>query len=286
MGLPTVSKDGTPLLLHMPSPSIYLRETNALVLSYGPFKRAGYKVDWKEGTVDDPHDGGKLHTPDGQRIPLRFEKDLWHLPVFATPGRAARKQVPVTTSNHFGLLTDNVSEPPLHPVPKLWTSADIQTNHEAWCHPGTTKSDAIITTYPDLHPKDPRYRADVRKHKCPVCDLMKGARTYRKSKHMKQKALKKVLMKGQPSRDEELLTAIASQGVPSVCSTHPPQKRVRFAPDTKAVSLLHEDDPLQAIQTEAGHVMHIDHTHSIALGENGGKSYFIFVVYGVEFMWA
>mmetsp|Transcript_18485 Transcript_18485/g.37521 ORF Transcript_18485/g.37521 Transcript_18485/m.37521 type:complete len:200 (+) Transcript_18485:493-1092(+) len=171
-----------------------------------------------------PNDGGYLRTPDGVRIPLRLENDLWHLPVFATPTSTARvctlrKDPPMPESvNTFDILAEDDSEPTCYPVappaPTPWTQADIQTAHEAWCHPGTSKTDAIINCYPDLYPKDPRYRAAVRKHRCPVCDLMKGARTYRKSKRMKTKKGKKTTPEG------ALLSSIASCEPASVCSHH------------------------------------------------------------------
>mmetsp|Transcript_29764 Transcript_29764/g.61154 ORF Transcript_29764/g.61154 Transcript_29764/m.61154 type:complete len:261 (+) Transcript_29764:291-1073(+) len=41
---------------------------------------------------------------------------------------------------------------------------------------------------PELFPKDKKFRAAARHHRCPVCDLMKGARHYRKSRRMKTKA--------------------------------------------------------------------------------------------------
>mmetsp|Transcript_18482 Transcript_18482/g.37510 ORF Transcript_18482/g.37510 Transcript_18482/m.37510 type:complete len:144 (+) Transcript_18482:377-808(+) len=143
------------------------------------------------------------------------------MPVYAPPTHAvkacsARTPSPTPLSaNTYAALTDDVSEPPRYPVPppapKPWTLADIQTDHEAWCHPGTSKTDEIITTYSDSYPKDPRYRAEVRKHRCPVCDLMKGARTYQKSKRMKSKALQK-----KKTPEDKLLTAIASHSVAPV----------------------------------------------------------------------
>jgi len=51
-----------------------------------------------------------------------------------------------------------------------WTHEDIETSHNAWSHPGATKMDDIIVAYPEHFPKDPKYRAAARKHRCPVCD--------------------------------------------------------------------------------------------------------------------
>mmetsp|Transcript_18493 Transcript_18493/g.37553 ORF Transcript_18493/g.37553 Transcript_18493/m.37553 type:complete len:249 (-) Transcript_18493:288-1034(-) len=231
MGLPTVASDGTPLLLHVPRPSILMPEANSLILSYGALKRAGYK--WRESTSRNVEDSGYLETPGGACIALWFEKDLWHLPVFAQPAHTVRactlrkpSNTPVSV-NTYSALADDDSEPPCYhsyPVipsaPKPWTQAEIQSDHEAWCHPGTTKTDAIIATYPDRYPKDPRYRAEVCKHRCPVCNLMKGARTYRKSKRMKSKMKLKALRK-KKTPDEELLTAIANHSVAPACPTHP-----------------------------------------------------------------
>jgi len=136
-----------------------------------------------------------------------------------------------------------------------WAATDIQTSHEAWGHPGHSKYDAIITTYPDIFPEDKKYRAAARQHRCPVCDLMKGARHYRKSKRMKQKLARDHQRKHAPQQaarasilqqhlppDPYAATAVALHGQASVCDAHKPCRRVRFASDTVEHRLLPEDD--------------------------------------------
>jgi len=129
---------------------------------------------------------------------MRFDADLWHLPLFADPSKAARPPTnlvskPVLTSNPFALLTDDVSEPVRYPVlaNTRWSQADIEEAHDSWCHPGSSMFDEITQQYPDLFPHDPQFRTAARKHRCPVCSLMKGARTYRQSKWMAEKKKKR-----------------------------------------------------------------------------------------------
>ena len=162
----------------MPGPSILHDSANSVLLALSPFKRAGYKLEEKEGTAQDPHDGGHLLTPDGKRIALSFKDDLWHLPLYAAPVHTARPPAAARhpsaaachttcSANPFALLTDDpVSEPPSYPVPydARWTAADITESHETWCHPGHSVYDEIVTEYPNLFPKDPKYRAAARQH--------------------------------------------------------------------------------------------------------------------------
>mmetsp|Transcript_4659 Transcript_4659/g.9294 ORF Transcript_4659/g.9294 Transcript_4659/m.9294 type:complete len:152 (-) Transcript_4659:87-542(-) len=110
-------------------------------------------------------------------------------------------------------------------------------------------------------------------------------RPYRKSKRMKQKAAKQ----RKPAASPDVPAAIAQHGAASICTAHTDHRRVRFAPDTKGVSRLPTDDFLHAFQvhgTEEGHVLHIDHAHSIAVGEKGEKYFLMMVIDGKDFMWA
>jgi len=252
-----VTTDGTPLLIEVPGPSILHRPANSVILALGPWKRAGYRLEEKEGTADNPRDGGYLVTPDGQRITLEFEDDLWHLPLYAQPTSTARPPVSARptpppaasrsarTANPFAVLTDDeTSAPPCYPVPftARWTTEDIAESHDAWCHPGHSVYDAITQEYPDLFPKDPKYRAAARQHACPVCTLMKGARAYRKSKRMKEKE-RKGRRRAPPDPSPPLTSAAAAT------SPTPPEARrkIRFAPDTKDVTRLGRDDFLHAL---------------------------------------
>jgi len=201
------------VILQLPGPSILHEKSNSVLLAYGP-----------------------LQTPDGAKIPLRFEDDLWHLPVYATPkaGKARRQQHPATpvptqlSANRFAVLEDCDTEPTRHVVPRAahWSTEDISTSHESWGHPEHSKYDEILCHYPHLFPRDPKYRTEARKHCCPVYDLMKGARTYSKSKRMKAKGRKE---KGgvtqpatrstiRPHAEADAPTAIAQHGAASILS--------------------------------------------------------------------
>jgi len=188
-----------------------------------------------------------------------------------------------------------------------WTEADLQTSHEAWAHPGHSKFDSIITHYPDLFPRDKTYRARARHLRCPVCDLMKGARHYRKSKRMKVKAARDSARKHKQAAHASILRSssapepdtavhVAQQGGASVCTDHAAPRRVRFAPDTVEHCKLPKDDFLRAYQTstplsrlscyKAQHDLHVDYAHSISIGYKNEAYYLVMVIDRVDFLWA
>jgi len=174
LGIPTVTKDGEPLLLEVQGPSLLNKGANGVLLAHGPLQRAGFTVALRAGTRHNPHDGGYIRIPDGRVVMLRFENDLYYLPVHtpvksASYSRGTRPTPALTPSpNPFAPLTED-------PLTCGWTSVDITTSHNSWCHPGASKTDAIIVQYPELFPKDPKYRAAAREHRCPICDLAVSA---------------------------------------------------------------------------------------------------------------
>eukprot|EP00961_Rhodomonas_salina_P280490 3789021-Rhodomonas_salina.1 len=150
MGLPTVTTAGEPILFRVPGPAILKEGANAILLAVGPMKRAGIKVEWREGTPRDPQDGGYIQLGDGRLIAMTFKNDLWHLPVFATasppPGRPAATSPAVRTvttspvsgpnrfysTNRFSVLAGLTDEQnrdtlkaPKHRKKTGWTEADI-----------------------------------------------------------------------------------------------------------------------------------------------------------------
>ena len=267
MGLSTISTNDTPVNVSVPGPSILLENANSVIIVYGPFKRAGYKINWKEGTTTNPEDGGTMTTPTGDVIPLTFKNDLWHLPIYSVPTKTVRPRTLAArttltcSANSFDALTDCDREPTWYTVkPPTWTTADIQTSHEEWCHPGHSKYDQIQGEYPGLFPKDSRYRTAARNHQCPVCALMKGSRTYRKSKKMKEKKVRR----GDAAQHKlSAAASIAQQGA-TVCPSHAPQPRVCFSASTVSTPQLHQDDFLKAFNATGEHVLHIDHAHTIS----------------------
>jgi len=89
-----------------------------------------------------------------------------------------------------------------------------------------------------------------------------------------------------PSDTSPPLTSAAAATSPAPSDQPPVRRKVRFAPDTKNVTRLSDDDFLRAFGGELGHVLHIDHAHSIAIGEKGERYYLMMVVDGVDFLWA
>jgi len=263
VGIPTVTRDGEPLLITIPGPSLLHTGANGLLLAHGPMQRAGFDIKMRPGNRHNPYDGGYIRIPDGRVISLRFENDLYYLPVHtpvtkpvAHPKRRVSMCALQPSPNPYQQLQDDSTDP----LTCGWTTADLTTSHNAWGHPGTSKTDQIIATYPELFPKDPAYRAAARERRCPICDLMKGTRKYRKSKRMKQKQRKCANCVLQSAH-----LPVNSEATARVCAAHGAPKRVRFAPDTSTRTRLAEDDFLHAFQARSNLVMVID---------------------GIDFLWA
>ena len=168
------------------------------------------------------------------------------------PARCLRPAQPLRPSpNPFCLLQDDTADPT--PAERLcqWTEKELQTSHEAWCHPGHSKFDEILGAHPEHFPKDPAFRTAAHKLWCPVCDLVKGSRKYRKSARMKLKQARKQTATSSILRDTveaEVPTALSGGGAARVYAAHRDHRRVRFAPDTASRSRLADDDFLHAFQ--------------------------------------
>eukprot|EP00961_Rhodomonas_salina_P182295 2461031-Rhodomonas_salina.1 len=76
---------------------------------------------------------------------------------------------------------------------------------------------------------------------------MKGARKYRKSKRQKGKEAERKAVERQSDAASELAAATADSPSPvPLADAGAPLRSVRFAPDTKSISRLADDDFLQA----------------------------------------
>eukprot|EP00961_Rhodomonas_salina_P167898 2263429-Rhodomonas_salina.1 len=80
MGLPAITTAGEHVIIDVSGPCVLQKQGNALILTYALLKRHGYLVEWAEGTAKHPHFGGYLFLPDGRRIKLGFDNDLYYLP--------------------------------------------------------------------------------------------------------------------------------------------------------------------------------------------------------------
>mmetsp|Transcript_60990 Transcript_60990/g.125733 ORF Transcript_60990/g.125733 Transcript_60990/m.125733 type:complete len:211 (-) Transcript_60990:228-860(-) len=157
--IPTVSRDGEPLLLHVPGPSILHTGAHGLLLSHSRWQKAGFDITLRPGNKHNPRDGGFIRTPEGHVINLDFRDDLYYLPVH-TPAKPSRTNhlraltsaaPPVPSSNPYSLLEDDDTDPSLCG----WTAADIDTSHRAWCHPVVPEAPTRVC---DDHPPPKRVR--------------------------------------------------------------------------------------------------------------------------------
>eukprot|EP00961_Rhodomonas_salina_P275900 3727070-Rhodomonas_salina.1 len=318
MALPTLLTSGEHVVIEIPGTSVLQPDANALIVPHALLERHRYKFNLKQGNALDPTFGGHLRIPDGRKVQLLFENDLYYLPVHAPRSKTKSPSVALPqalSSNRFELLSDDedvqLMPPPDHqppPLVSLWTADDVITSHNAWCHPCKSKSVEILDYHHQLFPKDKEYRRAVREHchSCPVCVLMKEARQYRKSRRQRCEEAKTKTERRKhraTAKPAPALTALhsASSGIlRSHCPKAPLQSLLRFAPDTCLVSTLSEDDFLQAFGAnrevqrvedvdsaeQPERTLHIDHAHTIALGHGNEGYYLIIVVDGVDFLWA
>eukprot|EP00961_Rhodomonas_salina_P080915 1088484-Rhodomonas_salina.1 len=136
MALPAITTAGEHIVIDVPWPCVLQKQGNSLILAYAQLKRHGYRVEWAEGTAKHPHFGGYLYFPNGRCIKLRFDNDLYYLPVHAptlvSPAKTPKSQPALQLSaNRFALLADEDEEPAMPPpmcappvLTSLWTSAD------------------------------------------------------------------------------------------------------------------------------------------------------------------
>ena len=117
--------------------------------------------------------------------------------------------------------------------------------HNHWCHPLNSKMEMIVRWYKRKEFPNGFLKA-LKKFKCKICNLCKGARVYRQSKRMAKKITKHATKGGKLNEK---------------C----------FASEVDM-----EEDLLKAINEDGE--LHLDHTHSISVGYHNKKCYLIFVV--------
>eukprot|EP00961_Rhodomonas_salina_P235921 3188412-Rhodomonas_salina.1 len=286
------------------------KDCNTSILAYAPssLKLHGYSIELLEGTAKHPNFGCFLYLPDNQRVKLWYYNNLYYLPVHtptSTVTRAAKVQQrqPALKASVKQQMPPQTTPPPTLSV--LWTALDVEASHNSWCHPGESKATEIVDQYPDLFPKDKAYLKAVQEHTgtCPVCYLMKGAHKYWKSKRQKEKEAARKSDKH--SKKSDLARATGDDSAATAAVPSPAQlaeagaslQSVRFAPDTKSISRLADDDFLQAFGAQKSRwlwgqvfntdrTLHIDYAHAISLGYNKEGYYLVLVIDGVDFMWA
>eukprot|EP00961_Rhodomonas_salina_P037035 497960-Rhodomonas_salina.1 len=221
IAIATVTTDGQPVLLTGFPSGLYMEDAHGNLLPLAPLVRAGIQPCFKVGTDTSPRDGGYLRLPDGRRIQLLFEKEMWYLPTWQNAsgkikGKAPTMQHITVSQNVYDVLdaeTEELDEEPALPFtdgnesgiedPILRESRErgdillkqlhdrVELEIRKWCHPGPTKRSEILDFYPHLFPASRDFRRLFLEHVSPVDALMKGHRRYRKvARKKKLKAVK------------------------------------------------------------------------------------------------
>ena len=83
------------------------------ILSLTLMIKSGCTIDFKCGRKGDPQYRGKITLPDGRKITMIFEDNLWCLPLW-TPAKARitaeAKKTSVLTSNPYSALAELIEE--------------------------------------------------------------------------------------------------------------------------------------------------------------------------------
>ena len=145
--------------------------------------KAGFKSEFKAGTPMDAQDGGHLTAPSGEIIKMRFEDNLWRIPMWGK-AKAADSQEQVLTC---AVKTYNVFDA-LH-SPDLPSQEAVQMAHDIACHPSNAQ---LAHNCKVRHGKGfPQgFTRALANFKCVTCAVCKGARKYRRSKQAKRRARK------------------------------------------------------------------------------------------------
>lgn len=86
MGFPTAMDDGIPHIFRTEGKGLLAENASDSVLSYAACLKMGCKVNFEAGTKDDPQYGGFIQLPNGKKITLIFEDNVWRLQLW-TPVR-------------------------------------------------------------------------------------------------------------------------------------------------------------------------------------------------------
>eukprot|EP00961_Rhodomonas_salina_P195450 2638522-Rhodomonas_salina.1 len=142
MALPAITTAGEHVVIDVPGPCVLQKQGNALILAYAQLKCTD--TGWSGLRAQrSTHTSEATFLPDGRRIKLHFDNDLYYLPVHAStsasPAKTLKRQPALQLSaNCFALLADEDEEPAMPPpmcappvLTSLWTSADVETSHLA-----------------------------------------------------------------------------------------------------------------------------------------------------------
>ena len=126
---PVITTDGKRYLIRIQGQNIIAKKATNCIMSLAVLMKAGYDVKFRVGTAEDAKDGGILHTPDGKKIALKFEDNMWRLPMWSKPIRQQHK----TGAGGFPVHVNKFSALPCHGEDMIPTS--VQEAHDM-AYPG------------------------------------------------------------------------------------------------------------------------------------------------------
>ena len=253
------------------------------LLSLAVLMKAGFKPEFKAGTPMDAQDGGHLTTPSGEIINMRFEDNLWRIPMWGKAKAVnSQEQVlmcAVKTYNVFDALQS----------PDLPSEEAVQMAHDIACHPSNAQ---LAHNCKVRHGKSfPQgFTRALASFKCVTCAVCKGARKYRRSKQAKRRARKEA---------ERKRNSMSLQDVADLDELTDPKKLGLAVDDAAAKEALAQVSKLvdaeknnkqqhtePVKEPELPYRMHIDYAHSISMGYNKEKYFLVMVLDGIDFTYA
>eukprot|EP00961_Rhodomonas_salina_P110125 1482241-Rhodomonas_salina.1 len=204
---------------------------------------------------------------------MLFVKGIWRLPTFTQDkaenlhhetyikGFSAENRG-VLESNPLRMLLNLAKK--VEPLLKSAFPADVkevaecdqqvvQLLHDEWLHPSNNKLDATVQHY-KRKGFPPGFLKALKKFRCKVCTICKGARVYKHTKRVQEKMAKGKAVKGKKQMQVFL-----------------------------ELEINEEDYFLHAFREQE---LHMDYAHLIALGYAKERYYLLFVACGTNFMWA
>ena len=291
IGFPTVSDTGTPLLFSTDS-SLYCAEAKENLLSLAQILQAGNSVHFAAGRTDDPQYGGFIQTPDGHRITMIFENNLWRLPLWAPatskhrfkPKQKVPSTHPILHNNAYAALMDlqdvedRAENEDVHAfhlrtrtAPQLLEiSQQMQLICNRWGHCGRTKHMQNYKFYKGTgFPRG--FPTLLNNWSCPVCIGMKSQRQYRIKARQSS-----------TSKPPDHASDNHSQQQDTDCDTESDSDE-ELSPTQQPTS---PPDSSLGDPTGTSDHYYIDFGYSIAVGLRKEKYFLLVQLKDLDFMWA
>ena len=311
---PVKTTAGTRYAIFMRNQTLAVNKDTETLLSVAVLMKAGFQINFVPGTQKDPTFGGYLVTPDGQKVRMSFEDNLWRLPMWSQPVRYQGE--PTHTASTPVAFVPTAAALNALAQPSLPDAEAMQLVHDIWCHPGNDKLEQI---YKARRGKGfPRgFTTRLRKFQCTTCAVSKRTRRYRRSKRVKVAAAKRAQQasanKAKKPKSEATSEPIACEGCQRIfgsvqgrashlkeshrCSSSANYKPLMEAQTDQVLGRQEASDALTQIRALSGAAtpedlsdapallrrLHIDYAHSISIGVHKEKYFLLMTLDGIDF---